>query len=190
MSTITKKALMMAFIRLANTMPIEKISVTQITEECGVNRNTFYYHYRDVYDLVENIVHTKSEKLFDPKRHDTMDKALLFAAEYAKKNHRFIKNVYNAVGADTFEEYLSSITHDLMQRFVCAEAKALSEKNGTVPSEAALRYAEEICALSFCAVALKWIKSDMRADPVQIMRRHLDATRGCLGVILRNISSV
>ncbi len=181
---------MMAFIRLANRMPIEKISVTQITEECGVNRNTFYYHYRDVYDLVEDIVHTKSEKLFDPKRHDTMDKALLFAAEYAKKNHRFIKNIFNAVGADTFEEYLSSITHDLMQRFVAAEADTLMSEESITLDADDLRYAGEVCTLSFCAVALKWIKGDMRADPVEIMRKHLNATRGCLGVILRNVSSV
>lgn len=179
----------MSFIRLANRMPIEKISVTQITEECGVNRNTFYYHYRDVYDLVDDIVHTKSEKLFDPKRHDTMDKALLFTAEYAKKNARFIKNIFNAVGADKFEEYLSSITHDLMCRFVSNEVEKLDEeeKNRLTPDK--LAYACDICTCAFCSIALRWIKSDMKSDPINVIRNGLSATQGCLTVVLHNLSA-
>ncbi len=32
---------------------LSKITITNITEECGVNRQTFYYHFKDIYDLLE-----------------------------------------------------------------------------------------------------------------------------------------
>ena len=33
--------------------PLTKITVGDIAEECGINRMTFYYHFKDIYDLVE-----------------------------------------------------------------------------------------------------------------------------------------
>lgn len=51
-SDITKKALAAAFRQLLETTPFEKITVTAIADECGVNRQTFYYHFHDVYDLI------------------------------------------------------------------------------------------------------------------------------------------
>lgn len=177
----------MAFVKLANAMPIDKISVTKITEECGVNRNTFYYHYRDVYDLVDDVVHTKSEKLFDPEKHKTLADALILSAQYAKKNSRFIKNIYCAVGADKFEEYLTEITRGIMYSYVTAEAdKALTQKGKTI-SEDDLGAVCELSNTAFRTVALKWIKSDMKTDPVQIVENYLVMTRGCLEVILNNL---
>lgn len=40
-----------AFMHLLNRKPLDKITVKEIVEECGINRNTFYYHYDDIYDL-------------------------------------------------------------------------------------------------------------------------------------------
>ncbi len=37
-----------AFMRLLNRKPLDKITVKEIVEECGINRNTFYYHYDDI----------------------------------------------------------------------------------------------------------------------------------------------
>ena len=33
--------------------PLNKITINDITEDCGVNRMTFYYHFKDIYDLVD-----------------------------------------------------------------------------------------------------------------------------------------
>ena len=52
-SRITERAIEESFIELLNERPLSKISVKDITDRCGINRNTFYYHYRDVPDLLE-----------------------------------------------------------------------------------------------------------------------------------------
>ena len=53
MSTITKRALEASLKKLVKTKPLNKITVSDITDDCGINRMTFYYHFKDIYDLVE-----------------------------------------------------------------------------------------------------------------------------------------
>lgn len=49
----TKKALADSLKDLLRTRPLSKVTIADITEGCGINRMTFYYHFRDIYDLVE-----------------------------------------------------------------------------------------------------------------------------------------
>ena len=53
MATSTKKALAAALKKMMEVKPIDKITVKDLVEICGVNRQTFYYHFDDVYDLLE-----------------------------------------------------------------------------------------------------------------------------------------
>ncbi len=53
MSTTTKESLAAALKQMMNVKPIGKITVKDLVEICGVNRQTFYYHFDDVYDLLE-----------------------------------------------------------------------------------------------------------------------------------------
>ena len=72
----TRMALVRAFFSLLAEKPIDKVTVTDITLRCGVNRNTFYYHYRDVYDLYEGIVGLfarQLESVFSSERFDAKD---------------------------------------------------------------------------------------------------------------------
>ena len=53
MSEITKKALAETLKKLLSKNKLNKITIKEITEDCGVNRQTFYYHFKDIYDLLE-----------------------------------------------------------------------------------------------------------------------------------------
>ena len=58
-SNITKRALAAALKELMREMPFSKISVGNICERCEMNRKSFYYHFRDKYDLVNWIYDTE-----------------------------------------------------------------------------------------------------------------------------------
>ena len=62
-SQLTRRAIAESLIKLLNDKPLDKITVKNVVEECGINRNTFYYHYRDIYDLVEDILNHEAEKV-------------------------------------------------------------------------------------------------------------------------------
>ena len=51
----TKKLIFDTFIEQLEKKPFDKITVKDIVESCGINRNTFYYYYSDIYDLLEEV---------------------------------------------------------------------------------------------------------------------------------------
>ena len=53
MSQMTKRALAASLKKLLADRPLDKVTVTDIAEDCGVGRQTFYYHFEDIYGLVE-----------------------------------------------------------------------------------------------------------------------------------------
>ena len=53
MLNTTKIALEDSLKRLLLRKPLDKITITDITTDCGISRMTFYYHFKDIYDLVE-----------------------------------------------------------------------------------------------------------------------------------------
>ena len=63
MPTFTKNAIRETFIELLKKKSIDKITVKDIVEECGINRNTFYYYYADIYELMEDVIITEKDKV-------------------------------------------------------------------------------------------------------------------------------
>ena len=58
-SNITKRALATSLKELMAEQPFDKINVAQICERCNMNRKSFYYHFKDKYDLVNWIFDTE-----------------------------------------------------------------------------------------------------------------------------------
>ena len=62
MSQITKRALEASLKHLLLQKPLHKITINDITEDCGINRMTFYYHFKDIYDLSNGPVKKTRER--------------------------------------------------------------------------------------------------------------------------------
>ena len=62
MPTFTKTAIKATFISLLNKKPLNKITVKEIVEECGINRNSFYYHFDDIPSLLEEILVEEADR--------------------------------------------------------------------------------------------------------------------------------
>lgn len=56
MSNFTKIAIQQSFLRLLSQRSITKITVKDIVEDCGINRNSFYYHFQDLPQLLETVI--------------------------------------------------------------------------------------------------------------------------------------
>ena len=67
MSQTTKRALEASLKKLLLQKPLNKITINDITEDCGVNRMTFYYHFKDIYDLVDWILVEDAAKALENK---------------------------------------------------------------------------------------------------------------------------
>jgi len=113
-SQITKRVLAEAMKSLMAQVPLAKISVGDIAERCGVNRQTFYYHFKDKYDLVNWIFYTDTIQYIGVLTHkDTWAGALEQLCLYMQANKRFYMNALSTTGQNSFPEYLTQYFHDL-----------------------------------------------------------------------------
>ena len=72
---ITKRAIQEAFLAVLNEKPLGKITVKDITDRCGINRNTFYYHYQDIPALLEEICQNQVEDIIS--KYPTLNSILI-----------------------------------------------------------------------------------------------------------------
>ena len=94
MSQMTKRALVASLKELMAEKPLDKITVTDLTEHCGVNRMTFYYHFKDIYDLVEwACVEEAARALAGKKTYDTWQQGFLQILQSLQKDKVFYINV-------------------------------------------------------------------------------------------------
>ena len=87
--------------------PLNKITINDITEDCGVNRMTFYYHFKDIYDLVDWILVEDASKILEGRQSfETWDEAYLDILHRLQENKTLVLNVYRSVGREQVEQYL------------------------------------------------------------------------------------
>lgn len=115
MAGSTKYALEDALKKLLLQKPIDKITINDLTEECGISRMTFYYHFKDIYDLVEWVcIEDGKRALQDKKTYDTWQEGMGQIFEAVLENRPFIMNVYHSISKDKIESYLYKLTYQLI----------------------------------------------------------------------------
>lgn len=97
MASSTKEAFAAALKQMMAVKPMDKITVKDLVEICGVNRQTFYYHFDDVYDLLEWVFEEDANRVL-PKEivYDHWREDVIKFFEYLHENHTFALNVYNS----------------------------------------------------------------------------------------------
>ena len=95
MSQTTKRALEASLKKLLLQKPLNKITINDITEDCGVNRMTFYYHFKDIYDLVDWILVEDASKILEGRQSfETWNEAFLDILQRVQENKTLVLNVY------------------------------------------------------------------------------------------------
>ncbi len=153
LSQLTKKAIVEATLRLAQSRPISKITVRDIVEECGITRNTFYYHFHDIYEVLEDVIDSKFDALEGSwgTDYDSSTKELLdFCAEHKK----ILFNLYRAIGHEALAGYLRRRIHAILMERLHAE----NAPYGASEADLAL-----ICSFyeeALTGLLLRWLKEE------------------------------
>ncbi|MDD5888853.1 MAG: TetR/AcrR family transcriptional regulator C-terminal domain-containing protein [bacterium] len=100
----TKLKLANAFKKLAKEKPINKITVNDLVTYCHVNRNTFYYHFEDIYALISFIFNDEVAKIMDSFSTNSLEEFLNDIFLYVEKNKHLISSVYNTFGRDQLKK--------------------------------------------------------------------------------------
>ncbi len=121
----TKKSLAGALKRAVLKKPFSKITVSEIINDCGVNRKTFYYHFEDIYALLKwTLEHEAIEVV---KQFDLMveyEEAFMFVMDYIEKNEAFLKNICCSVGRDELNRFFGNDFIEIMRSIIISTEKA------------------------------------------------------------------
>lgn len=104
-SNITKQALAIAVKELMEEKAFEKISVSDICESCNMNRKSFYYHFRDKYDLVNWIFDTEFMEVASRDRYPNFWKLMGNLCDYFYTNKEFYCKAMKIQGQNSFLEH-------------------------------------------------------------------------------------
>ena len=166
MSQTTKRALEASLKNLLLQKPLHKITINDITDDCGINRMTFYYHFKDIYDLIEWVcIEDASKALAGKKTYDTWQQGFLQIFESVLDNKPFIMNVYHSVSREQIELYLHKLTYNLMIEVVEEKASGMSVK------EEDKKFIANFYKFAFVGLMLDWIKNGMKDDPNVLIDR-------------------
>ncbi len=166
MSQTTKRALEDSLKRLLLKKPLHRITVTDIATDCGINRMTFYYHFKDIYDLVEwACVQDAARALDGKKTHDTWQQGFLQIFDAVLENKPFILNVFHSVSREQVEQYLYRLTFDLLIGVVEEQSAGMTVR------EEDKRFIADFYKFAFVGLMLDWIRGGMKDDPKRIVDR-------------------
>ena len=175
MSQMTKRALEASLKHMLLKKPLDKITISDIAEDCGINRMTFYYHFKDIYDLVEwSCVEDATRALEGKKTYDTWQQGFYQIFEAVLDNRPFILNVYHSVSREQVELYLYKLTYDLLIGVVEEKAAGMAVRDEDK------RFIADFYKFAFVGLMLDWIKNDMKEDPEAVIRRLAPLVHGSI----------
>ena len=173
MSQITKRALEQSLKNLLQQKPLSKITISDITEDCGISRMTFYYHFKDIYDLVEwACAEDAARALQNKKTYDTSQQGFVQIFHAVRENKVFVMNVYRCVNREQVEKYLVPLTDQLIMGVITERAAGMTVR------EADQQFIAQVYSYAFVGIMLDWIRDDMRADPEELVNRLAMVIRG------------
>lgn len=162
----TRKMIRDVFVQMLNDHPLNKITVTDIVTACEINRNTFYYHYPDIYAILSEIFQTEIKKVID-EYNDTRswEESLVSAMSFAIKNKKAVYHVYNSIQKEELEKYLFEISGNVMTHYVdtvCQNIDASQEDKHII----VLFY-----QYALTEMLINWVASGMKEEQKQIIYR-------------------
>lgn len=167
MTAKLRNAIQESFLKLALRKPVDRISVKEIVEDCDINRNSFYYHFEDLPDLIEKVVEERILNIDElaPENKSLQDYSMA-VIQAIVNNQELIRNIYNSKSRALFERKLYVITGKLVHEFI--NSYILPQYDiGQADQETIVRFYQNVLS----GYILEWLNSNSRDDlNAQIMR--------------------
>lgn len=181
MSKFTKKAIIEAFLRLLETRSIEKVTVKDIVEECGVNRKTFYYYFQDIYDLTEYVFRVSLEGYAEKSGgEENIEKLVKDFFDEVYGNRRIIMHVFNSSDRAVFEGYVYSVFNSLLLGSI---KERTAGKNIT---DEEIELISEMYSTIFVGALSRWLQSGMKHDVTEKISLSCTLIKGTLELMIKN----
>lgn len=157
----TKQELAESLKALMQTVPLERISVSDIVERAGLGRNTFYYHFQDKYDLVNWIFESEAAVFMRQKlTTENWDACLVNLEEYFRANRGFYCNALAYSGQNCLKDYI----YDTVRALTIEQGTALPAAGRHGLTDEDFVTVGEVVACAFLGLLVHWAQGGMQED--------------------------
>ena len=165
MPPFAKREIKNSFIKLLTERPISQITVKDIVEDCGVNRNSFYYHFQDIPSLLEEIIVEMTAKVIENlPEESTFEEKVTAALQEINLNKRMIYHIYGSSNREFYEKQLMKICEHVTRTYI--RSREYSERVDSQDLEFVISYLK--CELF--GQLIDWLNHDMSYDIVEHSR--------------------
>ena len=161
MASSTKEALGNALKKMLSVKPIDKITVKDLVEECGVNRQTFYYHFHDIYELLEWTIEKEAARLVSGSRCRDIRAVLIRLFDFAVTNENFIIHAYKSADRYFVKKFLEDGLRPVIAEIVDEKAA------GREISESDRNFISDVFVFILLSVTMEWLDNDMNDNLVR-----------------------
>ena len=158
MALYTKKLIMSTFQEMLEELPFDKITVAALVKRAGISPNTFYYHYQDIYALLDAWFRERAES-FIPSNTPIEWKSTTKAVLHQCKAHpKTVYHVFDGLSRDHLERYIFSLTDDVFLKVVqqAAEGRPISDDR--------LRSIAAFCRYAYIGFVMQFFWNHMEND--------------------------
>lgn len=160
---VTKKAIADGFKCLMDKKPFEKITIADITDSCGLNRQTFYYHFKDKYELLNWILFSDViEPFSNGLTIDNWSDHLMQILVIVKENSKFYANAMNTSHGEEFHRYLFNAVTGVL----CQVVDQIADGRSISPADR--QFIAEFFAYGVSGTVSKWVTTGMKRSPEEI----------------------
>lgn len=165
MSDLTKQALIASFKKLLETEPFDKITISDITNDCGLSRQTFYYHFRDIFDMIRWIYNSESLNEIGGKGgYGTWQDKIRELFDYTLNNKSLILGTFN-----------SKCRNDLVGYYMDVSIRKISDivemKSDGDIAEKDKKFIASVYAYAFVGIMVDWISDGMKESSEEMVDR-------------------
>lgn len=178
-SKAVQKTIIDTFLQLLEEVPLRKITVNLLAERCGINRNTFYYHYRSVPDLLEQIITEETDRVIEAHPGvSTLEECFSCIYEYASSNRKVLLKVFRSARRDILEIHLWRIcSHAVSSWFeIALKGRTLKKED----EELILGYYQNL----LFGTLMRWLADGMDSGIMEQTRRLCQLKKGMLEELL------
>ena len=166
-SLITKQAIADGFKGLMRVKSFDKITISDISKSCGLNRQTFYYHFQDKYDLLDWIYYNEAICVMtEDLSFDNWSSRIYMMLTQMKKEDYFYINAFKDSGQKEFEAYLFSVAKELFKEIIAdlsGSKKEIKEED--------MDFIASFFSYGTVGIIVSWAQEGMRESPEFLKER-------------------
>ena len=182
MANFTEKAIVETLNELLKTKTIDRITVKDLTEACGISRNTFYYHFHDIYEvLTKDFIERAEVMLKDHEEDESWENLFTEGLSFLYENKTTIDHIYWSVDSDSLDRFLDKVVYHYT-------LKVVEEESGEeCYSDRTIALAADFYKNALLGAVLGWIENDMKESPEELAHLYNSVFSGTIEGLLGSI---